>query len=66
MRMQNIRLAVRQFANQPAFFAVVVLVIAIGVGANSAIFAIVDAVLLRPLPYAEPDRLVSLVALRSE
>jgi putative ABC transport system permease protein len=66
MRMQNIRLAVRQFANQPAFFAVVVLVIAIGVGANSAIFAIVDAVLLRPLPYAEPDRLVSLMATNGE
>jgi len=62
MLMQNIRPAVRQFARQPAFFGVVVLVIAIGVGANAAIFSIVDAVLLRPLPYAEPHRLVSLMA----
>jgi putative ABC transport system permease protein len=62
MLMRNLRLAVRQFSRQPAFFGVVVLVIAIGVGANAAIFTIVDAVLLRPLPYAEPDRLVSLMA----
>ena len=46
MLMQNFRLAIRQFASRPAFFGVVVLVMAIGVGANAAIFTIVDAVLL--------------------
>jgi putative ABC transport system permease protein len=65
MLRQNIRLAIRQFVTRPAFFGVVVLVIAIGVGANAAIFTIVDAVLLRPLPYLEPDRLVSVMATTS-
>ncbi len=61
--MQNLRLAVRSFLKRPAFFALVVAVIAIGVGANTAIFSVVDAVLLRPLPYAEPDRLVFLLGM---
>src|SRR5262245_21941500 len=59
--MQNLRLAVRSLVKRPAFFALVVAVIAIGVGANTAIFSVVDAVLLRPLPYAEPDRLAFLL-----
>ena len=59
--MQNLRLAVRSLVKRPAFFALVVAVIAIGVGANTAIFSVVDAVLLRPLPYADPDRLAFLL-----
>lgn len=52
------RRSVRRLALMPGFSAVVVLTLALGVGANTAIFSVVDAVLLRPLPYPEPDRLV--------
>ncbi|MDP3717754.1 MAG: ABC transporter permease [Acidobacteriota bacterium] len=51
--------AVRQLQNAPVFALVAITTLALGIGANSAIFAMVDAALLRPLPYAEPDRLVT-------
>ncbi len=54
----NLRFAFRQFRRAPGFTAVVVLTLALGLGANTAIFGIVNATFLRPLPYPEPDRLV--------
>jgi|SoiMethySBSTD1v2_1073268.scaffolds.fasta_scaffold00103_43 putative ABC transport system permease protein len=55
---QDVTGALRQMRAAPGFTAVVTLTLALGIGANSAIFALADAVLLRPLPYANGDRLV--------
>jgi putative ABC transport system permease protein len=59
--MKDVRFGLRTFIKNPVFSLVAVLTIAIGIGANVLVFALVERILLNPLPYPEPDRLVKLI-----
>ena len=58
--LQDLRYGLRSIARNPAFAAVIIVILAVAIGANTAVFSFVNAVLLRPLPFPEPDHLVVL------
>ena len=60
MFLNDVRFALTVLRRQPGFAAVVIITLALGIGANTALFSVADAVLFRPLPYRAPDRLVAL------
>ena len=62
---QDFRFSLRSLLKRPGFTAIVLLALALGIGANTAIFSLVNAVILQPLPYPDPDRIVSVFGTRN-
>lgn len=56
--LHDLRCSIRQLRKSPAFVAVAIVTLTLGIGVNTAIFNVIEAVVLRPLPFADPDRLV--------
>ncbi|MFZ0502662.1 MAG: hypothetical protein WAM44_03070, partial [Chthoniobacterales bacterium] len=59
--LQDIRFGIRRFRKDPAFMVVTIVTLALGIGATSAIFSVVNGVLLRPLPFPHSERVVMLM-----
>src|SRR4051812_14092382 len=66
MLLRDFAFAVRRLQKQPLFAMIAIAILALGIGANAALFSILDAVVLRPLPYRNPDRIVQVWATAPE
>src|SRR5919204_1064363 len=62
--LRNLRLSFRQIRRRPGFAAAIILTLALAIGANTAIFSFVNALLIRPFPFRDPDQLVEIRSLR--